>query len=55
MTTIGYYMFSVIQRQGAGAEGMAAYPQASALGLCCTAVAIPLTFLFRKFAKRFEE
>lgn len=49
--TIGYYLFKMTQ--GVGAETY--YPYLSALGLCCTALAVPPTLLMRKFFKRFED
>ena len=53
--TVGYYLFIIVQPQTKRFGGRADYPFASALGLCCTAIAIPLTILFRKFSKRFED
>lgn len=50
--TIGYYMFKMTV-SGVGKE--AHYPYLSALGLCCTALAVPPTLLLRKFFKRFED
>lgn len=52
--TLGYYMFIIVQNNSKF-YGREYYGFASALGLCCTAVAIPLTLLFRKFSERFEE
>ncbi len=49
--TIGYYLFKMTL--GVGAE--ANYPYLSALGLCCTVLAVPPTLLLRKFFKRFED
>ena len=46
--TLGYYMFVL-------AQAKAKYGYASALGLCCTVVAVIPTVLFRRFSKRFEE
>lgn len=51
--TLGYFMF-VIAQPG-GRFGRAYYGFASALGLCCTAVAIVPTILVRRFSKKFEE
>ena len=51
--TLGYYMFVIVQN--GGKFGKDYYGFASALGLCCTAVAIIPTVLFRRFSKRFEE
>ena len=53
--TLGYYMFIMVQNNSAIGYGKLYYPFASALGLCCTVIAIPLTVLFRKFSKRFED
>lgn len=53
--TIGYYLFILAQPNSKLGYGRAFYPFASALGLCCTLIAIPLTLLFRKFSERFEE
>lgn len=44
--TIGYYLFK-LTNQSVSAQ-RESYPYASALGLCCTAVAVPLTFGVRK-------
>lgn len=52
--TLGYYMFIIVQNNSK-LYGREYYGFASALGLCCTAIAIPLTLLFRKFSERFEE
>lgn len=49
--TIGYYLFKMTQQNGAEQY----YPYLSALGLCCTALAVPPTLLMRKFFKRFED
>lgn len=49
--TLGYHMFSRTQARGAEAE----YPYLSALGLCCTLLAVGPTLLLRKYFKRFEE
>jgi hypothetical protein len=35
--------------------GEAFYPYASAVGLCCTLLAVPPTLLLRKFFAKFEE
>lgn len=48
VSTLGYYLFVLAQDKGE-------YGYASALGICCTVVAIVPTILFRKFSKRFEE
>lgn len=49
--TIGYYLFKMTQQTGAEHY----YPYLSALGLCCTVLAVPPTLLMRKFFKRFED
>ena len=51
--TIGYYMFVIVQN--GGSYGKAFYGFASALGLCCTVVAIIPTILLRRFSKKFED
>ena len=53
--TLGYYMFIMVQNNSSLGYGKLYYPFASALGLCCTLIAIPLTVLFRKFSKKFED
>jgi ABC-type sugar transport system permease subunit len=53
--TLGYYMFSIVQKNIDLGYGEAFYPYASALGLCCTLLAVPPTLLLRKFFARFEE
>ena len=53
--TLGYYMFIMVQNNSKIGFGKRYYPFATALGLCCTLIAIPLTALFRKFSKRFED
>ena len=53
--TLGYYMFSMVQKNTDLGYGEAFYPYASAIGLCCTLVAVPPTLLLRKFFARFEE
>lgn len=50
---LGYYMFWLVNG-GTTAQNYTNYPKAAALGLVCTAFAIPLTMLVRKFVKRFE-
>ena len=51
--TLGYYLFKLANMEGA--SRYASYPYASALGLCCTLIAVPLTFLLRKALGRAEE
>ena len=54
--TVGYYLFVLVQENSqSGVYGKHEFPFASALGLFCTCIAIPLTVLFRKFSKRFED
>lgn len=49
--TIGYYMFKMTVAKQAEAK----YPYLSALGLCCTALAVPPTLLLRRLFKKFED
>lgn len=49
--TLGYHMFSLTQNRGAEGD----YPYLSALGLCCTLLAVPPTLLLRKLFKKFED
>ena len=53
--TLGYYMFVIVQPGSRLGFGRDYYGYASALGLCCTAIVLVPTALFRKFSKRFEE
>ena len=53
--TLGYYMFVIVQPNSKLGFGRSYYGYASALGLCCTFLALVPTILFRKFSKRFEE
>lgn len=53
--TLGYYMFVLVQPNSKLGFGRAYYGYASALGLCCTVLALVPTILFRNFSKRFEE
>lgn len=53
--TLGYYMFVLVQPNSKLGFGRSYYGYASALGLCCTVLALVPTVLFRKFSKRFEE
>lgn len=50
--TLGYYMFYLVNREGIS---FGDYGYASAVGLCCTLVAIPLTFVVRHFLGRLED
>ncbi len=47
--TIGYYLFYLVNNSDLG---ISEYPYASALGLCCTLIALPLTFLANHFLMR---
>ena len=49
--TIGYHMFSMSQMKG----GEVDYPFLSALGICCTVIAIVPTLLLRRYFAKFEE
>lgn len=49
--TLGYHMFSLVQAKG----GEVDYPYLSALGICCTVIAIIPTLLLRKYFAKFEE
>ena len=53
--TLGYYMFNIVQKNLDLGYGEAFYPYASAIGLCCTLLAVPPTLLLRIFFARFEE
>lgn len=53
--TLGYYMFVLVQPNSKLGFGRSYFGYASALGLCCTVLALVPTILFRKFSKRFEE
>lgn len=50
---IGYFLFWFVSC-GTEVSNKSNYPVGSALGLCFTAVAIPLTMLVRKFVKKWE-
>lgn len=49
--TLGYYLFYLINKVEFGTTQ---YPYAAALGLCLTAIALPLTFLLRKGLDKLE-
>lgn len=51
--TLGYYMFFLVNKDKMTAQ--AEYGYASALGLCCTAIAIPLTYVVRKILTKAED
>ena len=51
--TIGYHLFASVTNPNEVSE--VNYPYASALGLCCTVIAVPPTLLLRKVFARFEE
>lgn len=53
--TLGYYMFNMVQKNNELGYGEAFYPYASAIGLCCTLLAVPPTLLLRKYFAKFEE
>ena len=55
VSTLGYYMFNIVKKDTVYGYGEKWYPYASAIGLCCTFLAVPLTLLLRKFFARFEE
>ncbi len=50
--TIGYYLFYLVNNSDFGVQE---YPYASALGLCCTALALPLTFGAKKLIGKSED
>ena len=50
--TIGYYLFMLVNYPE---YGRAEYGYASALGLCCSAIAIPLTLIVRHFPTKLED
>lgn len=47
--TIGYYLFRLVNDPSLG---ISEYPYASTLGLCCTVIALPITFLANHFLMR---
>ena len=49
--TIGYYLFRLVNDPSLG---LSEYPYASALGLCCTVIALPLTAVANHFLMRRE-
>lgn len=51
-STLGYYMFVLVNYPD---YGMSEYGYASALGICCTLIAIPLTWVVRHFLTKMEE
>lgn len=51
--TLGYYMFYLVNKDKMTAQ--AEYGYASALGLCCTLIAIPLTWIVRRILTKLEE
>lgn len=53
--TLGYYMFIRVQEGSKLGYGRIEYGYASALGICCTLLALPPTVLFRKFSKKYED
>ena len=52
--TLGYYMFYLVNREDAGSK-FYYYGYASALGLICTIIAIPLTYVVRHFLGKLED
>lgn len=50
--TIGYYLFVLVNHPS---YGKSEYGYASALGLCCSAIAIPLTLIVRRFLSKLED
>ena len=50
--TLGYYMFLLVNK---AEYGFSEYGYASALGLCCTVIAIPLTWIVRRILTKLEE
>lgn len=50
--TLGYYLFVLVNHPD---YGLSEYGYASALGLCCTAIAIPLTCILRHYLTKLEE
>lgn len=50
--TIGYYLFKLATYES---YGKSEYGYASALALCCSVIAIPLTLLVRHFLKKLED
>ena len=52
--TLGYYMFYLVNRETAGTK-LYYYGYASALGLICTFIAIPLTYVVRHFLGKLED
>ena len=51
-STLGYYMFLLVNHPH---YGMSEYGYASALGICCTIIAVPLTWIVRHFLTKMEE
>lgn len=50
--TIGYYLFELVNKTG---NGKSMYTYASALGIVCTLIALPLTMLVRRLLEGKEE
>lgn len=50
--TIGYYLFELVNKNG---NGKSMYTYASALGIVCTFIALPLTLLVRRLLEGKEE
>ena len=47
--TLGYWMYAMVQKSEQN------YPYVSAVGLCCTAIALPLTFMVKKALSKLED
>lgn len=50
--TIGYYLFMLVNHPD---YGKSEYGYASAIGLCCSAIAIPLTWIVRHYLTKLED
>lgn len=50
--TLGYYMFYLVNKES---FGRGEYAYASAIGLCCTFIAVPVTFVVRYFLNKLED
>ena len=54
--TLGYYLFAFADPNSRwGKAGRPGFPYASALGILCTLIVIPVTIVFRKLTKKFED
>ncbi|MDR2201847.1 MAG: sugar ABC transporter permease [Clostridiales bacterium] len=52
LTTLGYYMYAAVQRSVAAGGSELQYPYLSALGLCMTAIILPLTLTARRLLEK---